>query len=196
MIKRFIYDLETCGTKPWRHNIHQLYAQIEIDGVIKESIDLKIQPSPHSEIDLESLKIGGVTLEQVKAYPNTQADAHKKVVELLRRHVYQYNRLDKCYLLGYNNASFDDGFLRGLFKQNNDEYFGAWFWSGSMDVMVLASDYLAPVRHMLKDFKLKTVAAYLGITIDESKLHEAGYDVYLTRQIYHMIKVKPSLGNV
>jgi DNA polymerase-3 subunit epsilon len=37
------------------------------------------------------------------------------------------------------------------------------------------------------DFKLKTVCAKAGITIDESRLHDASYDIMLTRELYYRI---------
>jgi DNA polymerase-3 subunit epsilon len=39
----------------------------------------------------------------------------------------------------------------------------------------------------MPDFKLKTVAKEVGLVIDESKLHDAVYDVMLTRDIYKLI---------
>jgi DNA polymerase-3 subunit epsilon len=51
-------------------------------------------------------------------------------------------------------------------------------------VFILATQKLMEVRHTMKDFKLKTVAETLGIKIDESKLHDAMYDIELTWRIY------------
>ena len=39
----------------------------------------------------------------------------------------------------------------------------------------------------MTDFKLKTVAKQLGIIVDESKLHDAKYDIILTKQIYEIV---------
>jgi DNA polymerase III subunit epsilon len=54
--------------------------------------------------------------------------------------------------------------------------------------MVLASNYLKAERHLIQDFKLKTVAKHLGIEVDETKLHDAKYDIYLTREIFNIVK--------
>lgn len=187
-IKRFWFDTETTGLKPWRHSIHQLHILVEIDGVVVETLDIKMRPNPKAEIDAEALKISGVTEEKINCYPWSQADGHKMVVDLLRKYVSQYDKKDKFHVFGFNNAGFDNPFLQGLFKQNNDDYYFAWFWVNSIDVMVLAADYLETTRHTIKDFKLKTVAAHLGIFVDEGRLHEAGYDIFLTREIYYKIK--------
>jgi len=53
--------------------------------------------------------------------------------------------------------------------------------------MVLAAEHLKERRGLMADFKLKTVAQFLGIEIDESKLHDAVYDIKLTREIYKLI---------
>lgn len=45
----------------------------------------------------------------------------------------------------------------------------------------------------MKDFKLATVAAFLGIEIDQSKLHDASYDLMLTYEIYKLINVTENL---
>ena len=74
-----------------------------------------------------------------------------------------------------------------LIIQNGDKYFGSYFWSNSIDVMVLATLRLLGVRPTMENFKLMTVAKTVGVQIDESKLHDAMYDIYLTREIYNRI---------
>lgn len=99
----------------------------------------------------------------------------------------RYNKQDKFHLVGYNNASFDNQFLRAFFAQNNDKYFGSWFWADTIDVMCLASNSLSAIRHTMDNFKLVTVAKTFGIPVDEEQLHDASYDLYLTKAIYDMI---------
>jgi DNA polymerase-3 subunit epsilon len=40
----------------------------------------------------------------------------------------------------------------------------------------------------MSDFKLRSVAKQVGIEVDESKLHDAQYDIELTYQIYLKVK--------
>jgi len=54
--------------------------------------------------------------------------------------------------------------------------------------MVLALDFLKHRRADMNNFKLMTVAEEIGIKIEEEKLHNATYDIYLTREIYRRIK--------
>ena len=186
MAKLFLMDLETTGVKHWKNGIHQISGVIEIDGEVKEHFNFKVRPHPKAEIEKEALEVGNVTLEQIMAYPDMKI-VYKQLIELLQKYVDQFSKKDKFFLVGYNNAGFDNNFFRAFFIQNNDNYFGSYFWSSSMDVMVLAAEFLKHRRHLMPDFKLKTVAKEVGLVIDESKLHDAVYDVMLTRDIYKLI---------
>ena len=185
MIK-FFYDLETTGVLPYRHSIHRIAGCIEVDGKIVETFDIKTRPNPKAIIEQEALDIGKVTLDQVMSYLEMH-DAYKTVVAMLAKYVDRYDKRDKMWLVGYNNRSFDDLFFRAWFEQNDDAFFGAWFWSASLDVLVLASQYLLDRRRSMLNFKLPTVARELGIPVDKDRLHEARYDVELTREIYRLV---------
>lgn len=39
----------------------------------------------------------------------------------------------------------------------------------------------------MPNFKLKTVAKELGLDVEDDKLHDARYDVLLTRDIYRIV---------
>lgn len=107
---------------------------------------------------------------------------------MLAKYVDKFNKKDKFFLVGYNNAAFDNQFLRGFFLQNGDVYFGSWFWANSIDVMVLASAYLAERRPEMENFKLSTVAKFLGVSVSDDSLHNALYDIELTRAVYDIVK--------
>ena len=186
MAKIMYYDLETTGVKPWRNSIHQISGEIEIDGEVVETFDIKLQPNPKAEIDPEALKIGNITLEDLKSYMPFR-EGYEALMCVIAKYVDKFEKSDKMFLCGYNNRAFDDQFLRGLFEQNNDKFFGSWFWSNSLDVMVLASQYLLSLRSKMENFKLRTVAKTLGIEIDESKFHDAIYDIEIIRKIYKIV---------
>lgn len=186
-MKLLFFDLETTGVNFWQHGIHQLSGIIEVDGKFQKDFDFKVRPNPKAKIEKEALDVAGVTLDQIQAYPPMET-VYKEFVSMLSEFVDKYNKKDKFYLVGYNNASFDNQFLRAFFIQNNDNYFGSWFWSNSIDCMVMATPKLAEVRSQMSDFKLKTVAKQLGIEVDESMLHNAMYDIHLTQCIYEKCK--------
>lgn len=189
MAKLFFYDLETTGVKFWKNGIHQISGMIEIDGEVKETFNINVAPHPDCDIEQEALNVAGISLETVKGY-QPMKEGYSLLVSMLSKYVDKYDKKDKFFLVGYNNASFDNQFLRAFFTQNFDNYFGSWFWSNSIDVMCKASDALKFEREKLIDFKLKTVAKYLGIEVDEAKLHDALYDIDLTRQIYYKLENK------
>ena len=186
MEKLLFYDLETTGVKYWKNGIHQISGAVLIDGEIKEVFDFKVRPNENALIEEEALKVGNVTKEQIMAYP-TMKEVYSKIITMLSKYVDKFDKKDKFHLIGYNNASFDNQFFRAFFVQNNDVYFGSWFWSDSIDVMVMASFKLRKVRHELVDFKQSTVAKFLGIEIDESKLHDAKYDIEICIKIFNML---------
>lgn len=188
-MKIIYYDLETTGLDPKRHGIHQLSGIIVINGVVKCDFALKMQPFAVAEIEPEALKCSNTTPEMLQSYPSMGL-VYYQFVDMLGKYANKFDKQDKFFLIGYNNRQFDDQFLRNWFFHNNDKYFGSWFWSNTIDVMVLASQYLMHQRQLMPDFKLKTVAAACGITVDESKLHQAGYDIELTKQIYDCITSK------
>ena len=129
MSKLFFYDLETTGTNPGRHGIHQISGEIVIDGKSVETFDFKVQPNPKAQIEDAALAVGGVTREQIMAYP-PMGQVYTQLVTMLAKYVNKYDKTDKFHLVGYNNRGFDDNFFRGFFLQNGDNYFGSWFLGG------------------------------------------------------------------
>lgn len=189
MSKLFFYDLETTGTNPGRHGIHQISGEIVIDGKSVETFDFKVQPNPKAQIEDAALAVGGVTREQIMAYP-PMGQVYTQLVAMLSKYVDKFDKTDKFHLVGYNNRGFDDNFLRGFFLQNGDNYFGSWFWADSIDVLVLASTFLADHRAELQNFKLATVADFLGIDTTAGKLHDASFDIFVTKAVFDFIMSK------
>ena len=189
MSKLFFYDLETTGTNPGRHGIHQISGEIVIDGKTVETFDFKVQPNPKAQIEDAALAVGGVTREQIMAYP-PMGQVYTQLVAMLSKYVDKFDKTDKFHLVGYNNRGFDDNFLRGFFLQNGDKFFGSFFWADSIDVLVLASTFLADRRAELQNFKLATVADFLGIDTTAGKLHDASFDIFVTKAVFDFIMSK------
>lgn len=185
-MKLLYFDLETTGVKYWKNGIHQISGIIEIDGIIKDEFNYLVRPYEKAIIEPEAMTIGKVTEQQICLYPPMK-EIHSKLLFKLGKYVSKFDTKDKFFLVGYNNSSFDNNFLRAFFVQNGDNYFGSYFWSNSIDVMVLASQYFIKKRVSMENFKLHTVAKHCRIDIDEKKLHDATYDILLTREIYKKI---------
>jgi len=184
MAKLFFYDLETTGLNFKTNAIHQISGMIVVDGEVRERFEFKVQPHFGAVIDDAALVVSNRTKEEILAYPPIK-QVYAKLFALFTKYVDRFDRFDKYVLAGYNNLSFDNHFFREFVtKHCDDKYYGSYFWSNSIDVFALASDHLKDERHKMSDFKLRSVAKQLGIEVDESKLHDAQYDIELTYQIY------------
>lgn len=106
MSKLFFYDLETTGTNPGRNGIHQISGEIVIDGKSVETFDFKVQPNPKAQVEDAALAVGGVTREQIMAYP-PMGQVYTQLVTMLAKYVNKYDKTDKFHLVGYNNRGFD-----------------------------------------------------------------------------------------
>ena len=183
MDKIFLFDLETTGLDKKRHAIHQISGKVIIDDVVKESFDFKVRPWEGCEFEPKALEVGGVTQEQLMQYP-PMMDVYKELIALLDKYVDKYNKADKFFMMGYNIAGFDCDFLREFFIMCGNKFFGSYFWSVPLDVMVLAQAKLIKERPTMPDFKQGTVAKQLGVVIEEDKLHDASYDTWACYEIY------------
>lgn len=186
MAKLFFFDTETTGVKYWKNGIHQISGAIQIDGEVKEMFNFNVKPYKDAVIEDEALAISGITKDALDSYIDFN-NCYKQIIDLLSKYVDKFNKQDKFFLVGYNNAAFDNSFFRAFFVQNRDNYFGSWFWSSPIDVFILASQKLMQYRHLMADFKQGTVAKYLGITVDDSRLHDAVYDVQIMIEIYKKV---------
>lgn len=180
----FCYDVETTGLKHWRHGVHQISFMIfDSDNSVLSSADYKVKPHPREAVDIEALSISGVTEKDLEGYSDRE-QVHQNIVGTLEKYVDRYDSSDKMFLMGYNSAGFDNDFLRAFFTRCGDEYFGSWFWADELDVRVLAANHFKDERHNMENFKLATVAEKCGIEVQEDRLHDAMYDLVLTKKIY------------
>ena len=185
-IIKIFYDVETTGTNPNKHSLHQVAGLVEINGEVVEKFNIYSRPHPKAIIEEAALKVCNVTEEQILSYPELTV-AKKQFCQILSKYIDKFDKQSKAYLIGYNNRGFDDQFLRMWFILADDPYFGSWFWADTRDTLVLASEYLESRRPSMPDFQLHTVAKTLGIEIDDTRLHDAQYDSEITRQIYRIV---------
>ena len=185
-IVKVFYDLETTGTDVRKHSIHQIAGLIEVNNEVVEKFNIFSQPHPKALIDEGALRACRKTQEELLSYPNMK-DAHKEFKAILGKYINPFDPRQKAWCVGFNNRYFDDVFLRAWFKQNGDEFIGSWFWVDTLDTLVLASQYLINRRVNMPSFKLHRVARELGIVVEEERLHDASYDVQLTRSIYRIV---------
>ena len=182
--KNCFIDLETTGTDPEIHAIHQLAGIIEIDNKRIEHFDIKVNPGD-AKISPEALEIAGVSVHEIREYPPAE-EGFRDLKKILDGYINQYDKKDKFNFIGYN-ANFDDRFLRIFWRDN---YYGSYFRWPALDVANLAGVMLIKKRDdpLLLNFKLMTVARYFGIKIAPEKLHDALYDIEITRELFNKIR--------
>ena len=185
MIKIF-YDLETTGTDHRKHSIIELGGVVEVDNVIAEEFVLRMRPHEKALIEPAALRINNTTEEEIMEYP-LMTDSIRVFKDMLEKYIDKYAPRDKIHLVGFNNRAFDDLFLRKWFELCGDRFFGSYFWADSLDVLVLASQYLLERRSGMPSFKLHRVATELGIVFDPDLLHSALTDSHLTREVYRRV---------
>ena len=110
----------------------------------------------------------------------------------MNKYIDPYNKRDKFALIGYN-AKFDYDFLRKWFEKQSFSYFGSFVWFPPIDVMNLAAFDSIERRSEIPNFKLGSLAKAYGINLIEDDLHDAFYDISITRDLYH--RLRPSLLN-
>lgn len=183
---KYVYiDVETTGCDTKNCGIIQLGVIIQIGPKVKEAFFFKVKPKKDALVEPDALKVNGVTDEQISKYEDME-EVFKKFKIKLNTHINPFDKKDKAFFVGYNCLSFDCNFIRQWFTDNgaNQYAYGSYFWSNPIDVMVLAAEYLKHVRPQMENFKLKTVAKALDVTVDEKLLHNALGDIVLTKKIY------------
>jgi len=185
----FYWDVETGGLDSKRSPILQFAAIIEINGIEVEEINWFILPEKWEDCAPEALAINNMD-KIYKENPSkfmTQLEFYKALIKLLGKYVNRFDSSDKFYMVGYNSHAFDAQFLRTLFLNNGNNFFGSYFWNPNIDVMLIAMAACIGQRDKLPNFKLGTVAKSLGIELDESRLHDGIYDVEVTREMFQIL---------
>lgn len=190
MLKFCFIDTETTGTDFKRHGIHQVSLIIDVlheDGtlVTVEKRDFHVCPDPSLEIDDEALKISGVKREDLQLN-DSEKIFHDKFVNILYKYKKKYDKRDKFYFVGYNGR-FDADMVNELFKRVGDPYFFGLFWYPIIDVAVLSLFPIVRQRPFMENFKLGTVCKEYGIQISDEGLHDAMYDIEITRDLFYKL---------
>lgn len=188
-MKALFFDTETTGTDYKIHGIHQISGKVLIDGVEMEEFDFKVQPHYGCQFDPKALAICGVTEAQIKAYPHMHT-VFPLILAKLAKHVDMSDPQDNIFMFGYN-INFDARMFFNFFRLNNGtKHFRNIFWTVPIDVMSLAAHYLMQKRHIMENLKQGTVAKFLGIEVNDSKLHDGVYDLDILIKIYNIISGK------
>ena len=176
------FDCETTGLDPYRNGIVQIAALFEIDGVIKEEVNLLLRPGDTDKVDQEALDIHGYTKDEIWKFPYPQ-ESMLKFQKAMAKHVDKFDKSDKFVMAGYF-VRFDMDFLRALFVKLEDRYFGSWFFNVTYDVQALIAERILR-GFRSPNYKLVTMCREFGIEIDA---HDALSDIKATRNLDRILK--------
>ncbi len=181
-MKLFWFDTETSGIDPEKNGIIQLAYLIEIDGVVKTKGILEADPRKAGKVlDEEALKVNGYTPEKLDAF-QAPFGLYRKLTAALELWVNKYDRNDKFTMAGFN-VEFDVKFLRQLWIESNDQFFGSWFGYGVVDPSQVWRflQYAGMVPQNLVKSRLVDLAAHFGIDTEDA--HDALADILMTRKV-------------
>jgi len=189
-MKLLYLDTETTGLSEYKNGLVEIAGIIEIDGEVKDVIDLACAPFPQDEISDYALETQGVTEAQMRAYEPPKK-AYDALIATMSRHVNRYDKADKFVFIGYN-IQFDIKFLEKFFEKHDDKYFGSWCNRRSMDIMSMLYWWKYRTGVELENWKLGTVCEHFGI--DLSNAHTALADIKATRQLFRKLDGMMSLN--
>lgn len=179
-MKTLYFDVETTGLRPFKNEIVQLSGIIEIDGVVKETFNLRAKPEKLDTIQDSALKVIGFTKEELANF-GERRDMYDQVIDLFDKYVNKFDKNDKFTPVGYN-VSFDMGFLRSFFLEFNDKFLGSYIYNGEVDVLQLVNILQHKgIIETLENRKLETLCRFHNIEINA---HDALSDIEATRELY------------
>lgn len=180
--KIFWFDTETTGVYPQQNAMIQLAGMIEINGIIKEEINLLFRPAEGRVIETRALEVNHRTASELLEFPHL-AVGIGSLKKTFKKYIDQYDRDDKFIPAGFN-TSFDCDFLRDTFYQSGDQYgIGSWMFNVNLDVRSWVSLLVAHTGLRLPNYKLVTICNHFGIQFDGGA-HDAFADIKATRELY------------
>lgn len=200
LIKIFSFDVETTGTNPEVHDIHEISYIISVGDEEKVRRKLFVRPNNPHKIDPEALAIcGGITKDTIMGYPNS-FEAFYTILGDIEEHIDKFDPNDKFLMLGYN-VDFDCDFLRVFMREHSevdkiDFRFGSYFlWKKNqpnLDIYRSLPLYVFEYNVHLENFKLETVCRHFGVTLNNA--HDSMQDLIATIELTN--KFRSSLSKV
>ena len=188
-MRTVFYDLETTDSDSNTAAIVQIGAILDVDGEVKGTLDLKVKAWNGCSVSQGALDATGLTVDDI--YSEERMNGDEAYWEFMRfcgfkrgQRVYPQNRIFRA---GYNILAFDNAILDNAGKRAGDLYSYAKFHWPGIDVASIACDKFAKERNDFSCFKLGYVAEYAGVDTS-GKLHDALFDVTVTRDLYYKLK--------
>ena len=179
-MKVFYFDTETSGVNANENGIIQLAYLLEVDGAIEAEGEL-FSNCAGKEINEKALEVNRYTRDTVADFP-PPSDMYRKLHALFNKHVNAYDRTDKMIAGGYN-VDFDLRFLRRLWFDNGDKFFGSFFAFGTLDPGPLFRYLQWRGLIPFEDAKMTLTDIATYFAIDTTNAHDALVDIKMTRNI-------------
>jgi len=190
MIKKCFIDTETTGLWSEKQDeVHQISCIITDDHAKPlDYINLKFRPSETALENMhpEALQKCRLTKESIRSRSLDFSQAFAKFEEFLNKHVNRFDKTDKMQFIAYN-APFDLKFIQKYFLQNNNDYYGSYFWRPEICVYRELAWMLQNERDQFPSMHLSDMCKYAGIEFSEEHAHDAMYDTKKTLELFRQI---------
>jgi DNA polymerase III subunit epsilon len=205
MAKILFFDTETTGLDPNKNALIQLAMIMDIDGMMVAQIKIDIQPFDDDMMLIGLADVGNnpqniswkeskdcyfdsftptdITFSDIAEFPKPQ-EAIKQINTFLKKHISQYDKIDKAYIGGYNTP-FDIAFLSKFYSKCKDNYLGSYINWKQLDVrnMLYILDFDGKIK--LENYKLETACNHFGI---ELEAHNPLSDIMATRELFYILR--------
>lgn len=187
MIKKVFADTETTGLDPEKHEVHQIACIVtDENGKGLDYCNIKWTPDNLDTMTSEALIKTHLSREKLVARNKTAKQGFKEFFDFLCKHCDRFDTKDKMQFLAFN-STFDEGFIRALFKKHG-EYYGSFFFNPSLCLQREMAWILQNNRDKVQRLSLAACCKYAQIEFNEDEAHDALYDIRKTLELYHKIK--------
>lgn len=180
-------DVETTGLDSVKNGVIQLSCIVDIDGEVKETLDLHLKPFATDEISQDALAVTGITMKDIDEFMSPY-DAFDKFKSTLSKYVdpYKRNKMknDKFYWGGHN-TQFDMNFVQEFFKKCGDKFFGSWFNYRQIDTLRVADFLVFSGKNFGESHRLGELCKIGNIKLNA---HDSMSDITATREIAYRFK--------
>ncbi len=180
--KKIYFDCETTGLDKQKNDIIQIAGAIEVNEIIVESFNFRMQPLNWDDISEQAILTHGISREDMKTY-STPKIIYSQLLALFDKYIDKFDRQDRFIVCGYN-VRFDIDFLNSFFIKNNNPYLFSYF--GDVKDPFPVIQYLKALGKIdTPDLKLTTICKSMGIEIENA--HDADSDILATIKVIKKI---------
>jgi DNA polymerase-3 subunit epsilon len=189
MFKLAFYDLETTGLDKEKDKITEIalkYYNLKTGekDIFHRYIKYKSYPKDYDKIAEKT----GLTIEFLEEKGVPENEAYIDFEIFLNDKVDKFDSKDKIITAGFNICSFDDQFIRSIFKRFFEHSYGNYISFLKIDLMsLLGVANILGIIPKLKNDKLETYKEHFKI---DAKSHSAIEDVGTTEKLFYKMMVE------